>query len=119
MLQPRRYPDLRKETVGPEPGTELRMQHLDRDSSLVLEVGREIDGGHATAPELTLDAVLTRDRIREGPDVAQVRPMGRRHHRPVSPSSLAPNAPSHSQATEAHAHLNGAPKDAIRLVTFH
>src|SRR5919107_1374763 len=92
MLQPRRYPDLRQETVGPEPGAELRMQYLDRDTPLVLDVGREIDGCRATAPERALDAVLPRDRIREGPDVAQLRLMGRRHHRPISPSSLAPNA---------------------------
>src|SRR5215204_4235819 len=92
MLQPRGYPNLRQETLGPEPGAELRMQHLDRDSPLVLEVDREIDACHATAPERTLDAVLPRDRIREGPDVAQVRLMGRQHHRPISPSSLTPNA---------------------------
>src|SRR5215203_3050945 len=92
MLQPRRYPDLRQETFGPQPRAEPRVQHLARDSSLVLEVDREIDTCHTTAPELTLDAVLPRDRIREGPDVAQVRLMGRQHHRPISPSSLTPNA---------------------------
>ena len=123
MLQPRRYPDLGEETFGPEPGAELRVQHLDRDPPLVLEVDREIHGCHAAAPELALDAVLRRDRVREGPDVAQVRLMGRRHHRPVSPSSLTPNVSAASAANEtqdsARTRLNGASKDAIRLVTCH
>src|SRR6476660_1645062 len=111
MLQPRRYPNLGQETVGPEPSTELRVQHLDRDAPLVLEVDREIDACHATASELTLDAVLARDRIRERPDVAQVRLMGRRHPRPISRSSLTPSASVGIRTLTRPRLINGAPKD--------
>ena len=48
--------DLAQEPLGAERGGELRAQHLDRDVAVVLEVVREVDGGHAAAPELALDA---------------------------------------------------------------
>jgi hypothetical protein len=36
---------------------QLGAQHLQRDKALVADVASEIDGRHATAPELTLDHV--------------------------------------------------------------
>ena len=55
MLQLRRRLDLGEEPLGAERGAEVRMQDLDRDVAVVLEVVREIDGRHAAGAELALD----------------------------------------------------------------
>ena len=47
----------REEALGAERGGELGAQDLDGDVAIVLEVVREIDGGHAARAELALDAV--------------------------------------------------------------
>jgi hypothetical protein len=57
VLQPRRGADLGEETFRAQCGTQVRMQHLDRDVALVLEVMREVDGGHAAGAEFALEAV--------------------------------------------------------------
>jgi hypothetical protein len=50
-------PDLAQEALGPDRVRQLGVQHLEGDLALVLEVASEMDGGHAAAPELALDAV--------------------------------------------------------------
>ena len=57
MLQRRGRPDLLHEPLGAEHGGELRLQHLDRDLAIVLQVLGEIDRRHAALAELALDAV--------------------------------------------------------------
>ena len=41
----------------PKRRTEIRMQHLDGDVAIVLEIVREVDRRHAARAELALDAV--------------------------------------------------------------
>jgi hypothetical protein len=57
MLQVGGEPDLAEKALRAEPGGELRPEQLDRDGAVVLEVAREVDGSHAAAAELPLDAV--------------------------------------------------------------
>jgi predicted Zn-dependent protease len=51
--------DLAIEALGPQALGQVRVQHLDSDFPVVLEVGGEIDRGHAAAPQLALDPVST------------------------------------------------------------
>src|SRR5512140_3926253 len=62
MLQSRGDLDLALKPVGAERCGEMRVKHLDRHGPLVLLVVSEPDGGHATAPDLSLDDV----RVAEG-----------------------------------------------------
>ena len=57
MLQVGGGLDLGEEPLGADHGGELGAQHLDRDLAIVLEVVREVHGGHAARAELALDAV--------------------------------------------------------------
>jgi hypothetical protein len=47
----------RRNRAAPMTRGELRPQDLDGDPAIVLQVQREIDGGHAARAELALDAV--------------------------------------------------------------
>jgi len=49
--------DLGEEALGAHHGSELGLEHLERDLALVLEVVGQVDGGHSTLAELTLDSV--------------------------------------------------------------
>ena len=49
--------DLGQEPLGADDGGELRAQQLERDLAVVLEVLREVDGGHAAGADLTFDPV--------------------------------------------------------------
>ena len=49
--------DLAEEPLGAERVGEFGVEDLDRDRAIVLEIVREVDGGHAALPELALDAV--------------------------------------------------------------
>ncbi len=57
MLQPRRGADFAQEPLGAQRRAEIGVQDLDGHVALVLEVVREVDGGHAAGAELALDAV--------------------------------------------------------------
>ena len=57
MLQPGGQPDLALEPLGAERGGQLGVEHLERDRAVVAEVLRQVDGGHAAAPELALEPV--------------------------------------------------------------
>ena len=45
------------ESLGTDRGAELRVQHLDGDLALMLEILREVDGGHAAGAELAFHAI--------------------------------------------------------------
>ena len=53
--------DFAQEPVGAERGPEIGMQHLDGDVALVLEIVREVDGGHPAGTEFAVDAVAVPD----------------------------------------------------------
>ena len=57
MVQPRRYPDLSEEPISSHRGREMRIEHLERDLSIVLEIVREIDDGHPSMTYLALNGV--------------------------------------------------------------
>ena len=57
MAEPGRDLDLALEALGADVGGEMRMQDLDGDGAVVLEVVGEEDGRHAAAADFTLDAV--------------------------------------------------------------
>ena len=65
MLQLRRGLDLGEEPLTPERCAKVRMQHLDGDIAVVLQVAREEDGGHPAGPELADDGVAIRQRCSE------------------------------------------------------
>ena len=50
MLQARRSADLGQESFAAEGRVEIGVQDLDCDVAVVLEIVREVDGGHAPAP---------------------------------------------------------------------
>ena len=54
-----------KKPLGAERRGELRVQHLDRDVAVVPDVAREVDGRHAAAADLALDAIAIGDGLRE------------------------------------------------------
>ncbi len=57
MLQSRGHADLALEPLRTEHLPQLRMQDLEGDGAIVLQVVREIDSGHPPAPELALERV--------------------------------------------------------------
>ena len=57
MLEPGGELNLVLEPLGAERGSELGVEHLERDRSLVLDVAGEIDRRHAPASELALEHV--------------------------------------------------------------
>ena len=65
MLQPRRGGDLAAEAVGAQRGGEGGTEELEGDGAVVLEVAREIDGGHAAAAELALEDVAGAEAVLE------------------------------------------------------
>lgn len=63
MIQACRELYLAEETIGAERTGELRVQDLEGDSAIMLGVLREVDGRHASAPELAIDAVQAAEGI--------------------------------------------------------
>jgi hypothetical protein len=57
VLERGRRLDLGQEALAPDHRGELRLEDLERDLALVLEVLGEVDGGHPTLAEPLLDAV--------------------------------------------------------------
>lgn len=56
MLQARRRANLAQEPIGSECGAQVRMRHLGGHIPSVLEIVREIHGGHAAGAELARQA---------------------------------------------------------------
>ena len=57
MLQARRGADLGEEALAAERRAQVGVQHLDGDVAIVLEIVREVHGGHAALAELAVEAV--------------------------------------------------------------
>ena len=84
--------DLTEKPLATKCRAQVRMQHLDGDIAIVLEVVGAVDGRHATGTEFAVDAVSVMEGGGEsGLDVShmslKVRP--RRHARYARPSSAA------------------------------
>jgi hypothetical protein len=54
-------PDLTEEANGPELSGDLGANHLERDQPAVPEIACQVHGGHAAAPELSLELIEVRD----------------------------------------------------------
>src|SRR4051812_2806628 len=57
MMQPRRNLDLSQKPLGPNGRGEFGAQHLHRHPTAVLQVFREVHGGHSSLAQLANDAV--------------------------------------------------------------
>ena len=57
MLQICRDLDVAQESFGAQHFAEPGLQHFDGDITIVLDVVREIQGGHAAGTEFALDAI--------------------------------------------------------------
>ena len=57
VLQVGRRANLGEKALGTERGGEIRVQHLDCDIAIVLEIVREIHGGHAADTEFAVNAI--------------------------------------------------------------
>jgi hypothetical protein len=57
VLEVGRRLDLGQEPLGSDDRRELGLQDLDRDLALMPEIVGQVDRGHASGAELTLDAV--------------------------------------------------------------
>ena len=57
VLQPRGGADLGEKPFAAKRRTKVGVQHLDRDIALMLDVVREIHGGHAAGAEFARDAI--------------------------------------------------------------
>ena len=66
MLQAGGDLDLAQESPAAQGGGELRMQHLDGDRPVVLQVLGEVHRCHAALPELALDGVALGESYTEG-----------------------------------------------------
>jgi len=60
MLKTRSRLDLDNEPLGTKNRGELRLEDLECNLAIVLEVLSEIDGGHTTLAQLPIDAVPVR-----------------------------------------------------------
>ena len=56
---------------GPDDRSQLRLQHLERDLALVLQVVGQVDRGHPALAELALDAIAALEgRVQAGDGIA-------------------------------------------------
>jgi hypothetical protein len=99
VLEPGVDGDLALEAIGPECGHDLGAEHLQRNATGVLEILGEIDGGHAPAPELMLEAVVIGQGVLETLEQVHV---------------LAPRSAGNSYFTGAWG-VGPTPRGALRL----
>jgi len=57
VLEAGRQPDLPQKAIGPHARGERGVEDLEGDGPVVPEVGGQVDGRHAAAAQLPLDAV--------------------------------------------------------------
>src|SRR5687768_6754675 len=57
MVQPSGDSDLSEEPMYPDHGAQIRVQHLYRNFAMVLKVGGQVNGCHATGTDLRVDLV--------------------------------------------------------------
>ena len=78
MLQRRRRLDLHHKALGPQHGGEFRLQDLDGDLSVVLQILGKEDGGHAAFAEFAFDAIAVGEsELQAGEDTAHFDDTGR------------------------------------------
>ncbi len=71
VIESRGDADLAQEPFARDGLGQFRMQHLDRDLAMMLEIVREEHGGHAAGAELALDAVAVGERSGEAGEVSR------------------------------------------------
>ena len=57
MIEPGREADLAEETLGAAHGAKLGVEDLDCHLAVMPDVDGQVDRGHATAAELTVDGI--------------------------------------------------------------
>ena len=57
VVEPGGEVDLAEKPLGTQGGSQFGVEHLERDRSVVPEIAREVDRGHAAAAELALEHV--------------------------------------------------------------
>jgi hypothetical protein len=58
MVQLGGHPDLPQKPLSPQDLGQMGMEHLQRDVSVVLEITREINHGHAAVADLALNGIV-------------------------------------------------------------
>ena len=79
MIELRGDLDLSQEALGTECVGKFRLQDLERDGAVVLQVLGEVDGGHPAVAELALEAVAVGESRAEGGQSIGHRPDARAH----------------------------------------
>ena len=69
MLQRGGDADLAEEPLAAEHRGEVGTEHLDRHLARVADVAREVDGGHASVPELTEEFVAAGEGVVQQADL--------------------------------------------------
>jgi hypothetical protein len=62
VVEPCGYLHFALETLRADPGGNLRMEDLDRDGAAMLEVVRQVDCRHSSAPDLPLEVIAAAQR---------------------------------------------------------
>jgi len=78
MTQLGRQLDFAQKALSAERLREVGFEHLDRDLAIVLEVAREVHGGHATLPKFAFNAIAV------GQHHGESRPVGAHFDKPVT-----------------------------------
>ena len=73
VLQVGRRADLGEKAGGAHRGSQIGVKHLYRDMPVVLQVARQVDGGHSTLPEFALDRVSVSEGARQTLEVRSIR----------------------------------------------
>jgi hypothetical protein len=62
MLQVRGYLDLGEKTLDPHDGAQLRVEHLERDATIVSHIARHVHRRHSAAADLAFDRIAACER---------------------------------------------------------
>lgn len=65
MLEIRRDLDLGQKAIGSEHGTQFRIQNLERDLPIMLEIAGQINRGHTAGADQMIDSISGAQRIGE------------------------------------------------------
>ena len=89
MLQVRGDADFGEEPLDAEHGAQVGVEDLERDGSVVLDVAREIDRGHAATADLSVDRVSAGEGCGESSRVGHEDPASRGQSALTSPTCAA------------------------------
>ena len=62
MVEPGGDPHFAEKAIGADDGAQVGTKHFDGDLAVVLQIAREVDGGHAARADLALDGIPVRER---------------------------------------------------------